>query len=71
MSTHKPFYHYAGLQPHIFLLNNRFLRKFTSAVSYSEPVSYGNNSFYDSWKVTKLPHETESKVILAQLEKWK
>ena len=30
-----------------------------------------NSPFYSSWKVTKLLHETEAKVILAQLEKRK
>ena len=29
-----------------------------------------NRSFHSSWKVTKLLHETETKVDLAQLEKW-
>ena len=30
-----------------------------------------NSPFYNSWKVTKLLHETEAKVYLTQLEKWK
>ena len=32
---------------------------------------YCNSIFHSSWKVTKLLHETEEKVVLAQLEKWK
>ena len=31
----------------------------------------GNSPFHSSWKVTKPQHETEAKVELAQLEKWK
>ena len=30
-----------------------------------------NRPFHSSWKVTKPLHETETKVDLAQLEKWK
>ena len=30
-----------------------------------------NSAFHSSWKVTKLLHETEAKVVLAQLAKWK
>ena len=30
-----------------------------------------NSPFHGSWKVTKPLHETEAKVELAQLEKWK
>ena len=28
-------------------------------------------TFHSSWKVTKLLHETEAKVDLVRLEKWK
>ena len=30
-----------------------------------------NSPFWGSWKVTKLLRDTEAKVVLAQLEKWK
>ena len=32
--------------------------------------SYSNSPFLGSWKVTKLLHENEAKVVLAQLKKW-
>ena len=37
--------------------------------TYTTAADY--RSFHSSWKVTKLLHETETKVDLAQLEKWK
>ena len=41
------------------------------AVSVVAALKSLNSPFHGSWKVTKLLHETEAKVALAQLEKWK
>ena len=46
----------------VYVRNDEFAAKFENGIV---------DQFHGSWKVTKLLHETEAKVVLAQLEKWK
>ena len=43
----------------------------TSGVRINTTVRSCNSAFHGCSKVTKLLHETEAKIALTQLEKWK
>ena len=51
--------------------DKNYVIKWRRGILKINSLVFGPNSpFHGSWKVTKLLHETEAKVILAQLEKW-